>query len=130
MKKTFFVVLFILASMGAVWAAQYDIKHMTPEIQQALQNRQNRYEELGRLKASGAVGENTSGYVDALQGGGTDLVSAENADRRVIYNAIVEQNGLGPGGLSQVEKVFAEVQREKAQPGDPIQVPSGAWTKK
>lgn len=115
---------------GFVHAAQYDIKTMTPEIQQALENRQNRYAELANLKGQGSVGENNRGYLESRDGSASSTVAAENADRGVIYRAIVDQNGLGPSGLSKVEAVFAEVQNEKAKPGEPVQLPSGEWTRK
>lgn len=114
----------------AVMAASYDIKEMTPAVQSALSGRQARYDQLKQLKAQGAIGENNQGYVEALSGAGSSVASAENADRRAIYSAIVEQNGLGAAGLGQVQKVFAEVQRDKASSGEPIQLPSGEWTKK
>ena len=114
-------------------AAKYDIKEMTPAIQQALSSRQNRYNEIQALKAQGALGENKSGYLEVLAAAGNadGLASAENSDRRVIYQAIVEQNQLGGAdGLEKVEEVFADVQRDKARSGDSIQLPSGEWTKK
>ena len=132
MKKTFFAFILILLSTSPAFAARYDIKEMTPEIQQALSNRQSRYGELQSSKAQGALGENSQGYVGVLNpaDGAEALASAENADRKTIYSAIVSQNGLPAGGLAQVEAVFGEVQRDKAKPGESIQLPSGEWTKK
>ncbi len=114
------------------FAGSYDIKTMTPEIQQALSGRQSRYEDLQSYKSKGALGENNEGYIEVLQNEGSakSVASQENRDRRIIYQAIVEQNGLGAQGLNEVEKVFAEVQRDKARSGDSIQLPSGAWSKK
>ena len=122
----------ILTLMPAGFAATYDIKEMTPQVQQALHSRQERYETLQSLKTSGAVGENSRGYVEALsnEGNAASVVSQENSDRKIIYRTIVEQNHLGPSGLSQVETVFAEVQRDKAHPGESIQTASGQWIQK
>ena len=116
-----------------VQAAQYDIKEMTPEIQQALQNRQLRYDELQRLKAQGILGENAEGYVEVLKNAvleANSIAAAENKNRRVIYNAIVQQNNLPPSGIDPVQAAFADVQREKARPGDFIQSSNGQWTQK
>lgn len=118
-----------LALQPLAFAGQYDIKEMTPEVSRALENRKNRYSDLQSAKASGLVGENNQGLVSSLKGP-TPLVSAENADRSVIYQAIVEQNGFGPGGLAQVQKAFADVQRDKARPGDFVQSSSGEWRQK
>ena len=112
------------------WAGSYDIKEMTPEIKQSLANRQTRYGQLKQLKSEGSIGENNQGYVEALSGAGNSVAGAENADRRVIYTAIAQQNNLGGSGLAQVQKVFAEVQSDKASAGESVQLASGEWTKK
>lgn len=110
---------------------QYSIKHMTPEVQSALENRRGRFEQLRALKANGAIGENNHGYVDALGGGSAvqSLATAENSDRRVIYTTIGEQNGL-TDALTTIESVFAQVQRDKAESGDKIQTEDGQWVSK
>ncbi len=131
-KIALFTVLFAAASMGQAFAGAYDIKEMTPEIQGALSGRQQRYGELQQLKAQGALGESSRGYVEVLKDSGNagSIASAENRDRQVIYQAIVSQNNLGPQGLEQVEIAFADVQRDKARSGDWIQSPSGSWSQR
>ena len=121
-----------LALMISQGWAMYDVKQMTAEVEAAITNRQARFNQLQDMKATGAIGENNRGYVETLAGdaGAAALVSAENADRSTIYKVIVEQNNLGGDGLPIVEKVFGEVQAEKARPGDSIQLASGEWTKK
>lgn len=113
-------------------AETYDIKEMTPEVKNALDARTARFGELQSLKAQGIIGENNGGLVEVRKSSpvGSGLAQEENADRMVIYQAIVNQNALGPNGLAKVQAVFAEVQREKARPGDLIQLPSGQWTQK
>ena len=129
--KTLFIFLILsFLTVGSAIAANYDIKQMTPEITQALGARQNRYGELRQLKASGTLGENNRGYVENRGDYGNELAAAENVDRGIIYRAIAEQNNLGPAGLATIEAVFAEVQRNNAQPGDFIQLPSGEWIQK
>ena len=131
--KKIFLLIFLFLFAGTLTAAQYDIKQMTPEIQQALQGRQSRYDSLQHMKSQGIIGENNSGYVEVLKNAVPDapsVVSAENQDRRVIYQAIVQQNNLPAAGLEQVEAVFADVQREKARSGDSIQTASGSWVQK
>jgi uncharacterized protein len=115
---------------SAVWAAgAYDIKEMTPPVKAALEGRKARYADLKALKKQGAVGETNRGYVKALEAvsGAGDIAEAENADRKVIYKAILEQNGLLESELVTVEKVFAQVQRDKAESGEKIQDEGGAW---
>ena len=117
---------------AVAWAMTYDLKEKTPAVEAALSGRQQRFSQLATAKSQGLVGENAQGLVAQL-GGGADiaaLAAAENQDRTIIYQAIVEQNGLAAGALPTVQQAFAEVQRDRAAAGDPIQNPSGEWTKK
>lgn len=125
-----FLVLLLMVFSSQAYAVTYDLKEDTPAIKSAIAGRQSRYSQLVTLKASGAVGEDNQGYVKALSPETGALVEAENADRRIIYHAIVDQNKLGPGGLEQVQIAFAEVQLHKARNGDSVQLPTGEWTKK
>ena len=138
MKRNFLSVIFltmvIAVGMRAeiVSAATYDIKELTPSVKAALDGRRNRFDQLRALKEKGLVGENNRGYVEAL---GDDpqaktIVDEENNDRRFIYKTIVEQNNLSPDAISTIETVFAQVQRDKANPGDKIQDAGGSWIKK
>lgn len=130
MKKQLLICALICAAAATVPAqATYDIKEMTPAVKAALDGRKARFSDLKAMKTRGTVGENNRGYVQAL-GGGADvkaLVAAENKDRKQVYEAIVEQNRLGPAALATVESTFARVQREKAAPGEKVQDASGRW---
>ena len=141
MKKTtnaIFILPFLLfltwtiVNSKTVFAdGKYDIKEMTPAVKAALENRRNRFEQLRNLKAKGFVGENNRGYAEVLEDkeSARSLVDSENADRRVIYQAIEQQNNLS-GEIDTIEKVFAQVQRDKANPGDKIQNENGQWVAK
>lgn len=124
---SFLLAVFMIFSSHFGFAAQYDLKTMTPQISQALKNRQARYPQLQQMKKAGLVGENNQGYVESLAQQTNTIVSAENADRRIIYQALVDQNSLGPNGMREVQRAFAEVQREKAVFGEKVQSPSGDW---
>lgn len=121
-------ILFLVLQPLAL-AGQYDIKEMTPQVSRALAGRKSRYSDLQSAKASGLIGENNQGLVSSLKGP-NPLVSAENQDRNAIYEAIVKQNGFGSGGLAQVQRAFADVQRDKAHSGDYVQSSSGEWRQK
>jgi hypothetical protein len=126
------IALFFLTTLSNGFAADYDFKELTPEIKKALQDRQTRYTQIQSLKKEGAIGENNKGYVTELESNASaaSLTEAENRDRRVIYEALARQNKLGSTGLLEVQKAFADVQREKAGPGDMVQSSSGDWKKK
>lgn len=140
MKKLFSFIFMagVLATIGVssfpqnvLAEGKYDIKEMTPEVKTALENRRGRFEELKNLKAQGIVGENNRGYAEVLgdDSSARTLVENENADRGVIYKTIEVQNNLS-GALETIEKVFAQVQRDKASPGDKIQTEDGRWVTK
>ena len=125
-----FLIVFFLG-IESLLAGQYDIKQITPAIESAISNRKARFSQLQDLKSQGAVGEDNQGFVEELRPGASGgLVPAENNDRNVIYEAIATQNQLGPNGIETVKKAFADVQRDKARPGDSIQLPSGERVQK
>jgi len=112
-------------------AAEYNLKQMTPQVEQALLNRKARFSLLESYKARGVIGENNRGYVELLSSDpqASDVVREENRDRKVIYQTIAEQNGIA-SQMDVIEKVFAQVQHEKAQAGYKIQTADGAWMTK
>ena len=135
MKKNIFILLCFMSFAlltNQSWAEnKYSIKEMTPAVQAALDGRKDRFEQLSELKKKGLIGENNQGYVEVLVKGqgAEEPAAAENKDRQVIYQTIADQNGL-KDELSTIEKVFAEVQRDKAQSGEKIQNADGSWTTK
>ena len=125
------------AILSSGWAqSKYSIKEMTPEVEAALQNRRDRFDQLKELKQKGIIGENNKGYIEVLTSVADEvpssleeaqsLVQSENQDRQVIYQTIARQNDLKEA-VDTIEKVFAQVQRDKAQPGDKIQDEDGQW---
>ena len=121
----------MLSSTTGRGETQYKIQEMTPEVQAALDGRKARFEELRALKDKGIIGENNSGYVEALSDDqqAKDLVRAENKDRKFIYKTIEQQNNL-TDAMETIEKVFAQVQHDKAIAGDKIQDNNGQWVTK
>jgi len=136
MRRTYsliitFVLGFQLFSSFVFADVDYDLKEMTPQVQLALENRRDRYETLTELKSKGILGENNRGYIEVLiEGeGGEPIAQAENTDRKLIYQTIADQNGL-TDAIETIEKVFAQVRRDKAQPGNMIQTEDGNWIAK
>ena len=111
--------------------AKYSLKEMTPEVSAALDARRARFDELADRKSKGMIGENNQGYVTALVSVPEveEVVTTENNDRKVLYTTIAAQNGLS-GEMAIIEKVFGEVQREKAKSGEMIQNDNGQWVAK
>ena len=128
-------ILMILAAaltpMPARAEAKYSLKEMTPEVSAALEARRARFDNLADLKSKGMVGEDDRGYIKALVSAPDveTVVDAENKDRKLVYTTIAAQNDLA-GEMATIEKVFAEVQRDKAKPGEKIQDTNGQWVTK
>lgn len=120
-----------LTPMSARAEAKYSLKEMTPEVSAALDARRARFDNLADLKSKGMVGEDDRGYVKALVSAPEveAVVKAENKDRTIVYTTIAAQNNLA-GEIATIEKVFAEVQRDKAKPGEKIQDANGQWVTK
>ncbi len=117
--------------LPSAWAEAAQLKVKTPEVQSAIDSRKARYDAIKVFKAQGAIGEDNQGHVAALSGGAeAQLVAAENADRELIYRAIVEQNNLPAGAIGTIRSTFAQEQRERAASGEKIQLPSGEWVRK
>ena len=129
--KIFLITVILAAGAGhlPVFAeAKYSLKEMTPAVEAALEGRRERFDELTAFKDKGAIGENNRGYIEVLapDSGAKALAEAENKDRVVIYKTIAQQNGL-TAELETIEKVFAQVQHDKAKPGAKIQNDDGQW---
>ena len=127
----YLMLVLALVFVSNVDAAKYDIKKMTPDVSKALEHRRDRFDQLHELKSKGIVGENNHGYVEIFQkdASAQSLVEAENHDRKIIYQTIALQNGI-ENELNIIEKVFAQVQREKSESGERIQDDQGQWSQK
>ena len=81
------------------------------------------------LKAKGIVGENNKGYLQFVGGkkANTDVVAAENKDRKTVYAAIAKQQGTTP---ELVGKRRALQIASKAQKGEWVQNAGGSWIQK
>ncbi len=81
------------------------------------------------LKARGIVGENNQGYLAYPKGGEEQkaVVDAENADRKLVYQAIANKQG---SSAEHVGKRRAMQITEKADPGQWLQDEKGKWFKK
>lgn len=130
MKFKYLLILFsILFISTTVYAeSAYNLKEITPTVKSALDGRRDRFDLIKVFKQKGEVGENNQGYLTAFneEAGLQSIVKQENADRKVIYQAIVEQNNL-EGALSTVERVFAQEQRDRSEAGEKIQGENGQW---
>lgn len=100
-------------------------------------NMADRKPKIDALKKAGSIGENKSGYLEAmkdvkLEEADSTLIEAENKDRKAVYTAIAKKESAETGKAVAVEKV-AELRasqiRSKAKEGEFIQEEDGKWVK-
>ena len=88
-----------------------------------------RLSQVDALKSNGAVGENNRGLLEVRGGGGdaASVVSAENADRGIVYAALAKQTG---SSADQVGRARAKQIAAASAAGVWLQREDGAWYKK
>jgi hypothetical protein len=92
------------------------------------------------LKRLGCLGENQHGHLELREcDAGKDpataaraqrLVAQDNQDRAVIIDlALALDASLTPADRPALEKIYAQIMRRQARPGEWVQDDSGAWKK-
>ena len=118
--------------------ADADLAIDSPEIRQISATMQNRFANLNPLYNQGIIGILNDGNIGVRDPGNvplkdrnavTQLVSAENADRQRLYQAIANANGH-PEWLGQIKTTFAARWVSNAQAGWWYQSSNGSWTQK
>ena len=137
--KSFIKLVVLLLALGisaATWAAA-DIEINTPGVVAVTQSMQARYVHLASHYASGAVGLTADGLIAVRDASAVPLaerqavnalVTAENQDRKALYNEIARANGH-PEWADDIRNTFAQRWIQRAQAGWWIQGPKG-WVKK
>jgi hypothetical protein len=57
-------------------------------------------------------------------------VLEENRDRRIIYEQIIEANGLGSSAADRIREIFAEEIHKRAWANTPLEMPDGTWKRR
>ncbi len=89
-----------------------------------------RVAEVDALKSGGLVGENNRGLLEqrgALTPAQTQVLNAENTDRRALYGILASRLGLTAAVVGEGR---AEGLRKNSAPGVWLQAPDGSWFKK
>ena len=132
-------------SLGATtaYAAEDEVaapEITNPAIRKIIDSRAARLRAVTDLKAKGVVGESNQALLvvrnlDAIQGlkeraDAQKLIKDENADREQLFKEIAAAKNVELAQLPQIRTTYAETLREKAHPGDWIQLPDGSWAQK
>lgn len=88
-----------------------------------------RVPQIKMLKAEGVIGEKADGLLGYVKSGSKSkaMVDAENKDRKAVYSAIAEKQGVR---VSVVAERRALQLVEQAAKGDWLQDKSGKWVQK
>jgi len=88
-----------------------------------------RLPEIVALKSKGIIGENSRGYLEFVGKSreGADIVAAENADRKVLYQAIAQKTGTT---VEKVGRRAALKWKKNLGPGEYFKNEDGSWMKK
>lgn len=93
---------------------------LSPEVEQAALRRKDRVDTLRALEATGAIGENKSGMVEARNSSGNaQLITAENSDRMIIYKSLAVKNGTS---VDEIGQLYAKRLRNDAPAGTPVEI--------
>lgn len=95
------------------------------------QNMIKRLPSITELKTKGLIGEDNLGYLAAVSGqlsaADQEIINAENADRKTVYEAIARQTGAN---AELVGKQRAKQIAQQAAAGEFVMDEQGKWSKK
>ncbi len=105
----------------------------------ATQSREFNRDDVEAFKKDGCAGENREGLISVTPCKKAQkdkkyaslvnqIVQEENRDRLIILARVVETSeNLTEKDLSKLQKVFAQMNRDAAKPGENIQLENGSW---
>ena len=145
MKQHRFLPAILICGLYSVWPATTVADEVAapeitnPAIEKIIQSRAGRVKELNKYKASGVLGANNKALVEVRQldalplqerAAVQKLVKAENADRERMFKEIAAATGTNLSQLPKIRSTYATTLRQKARPGEWIQMPDGSWRQK
>jgi hypothetical protein len=108
----------------------------------AMQRQEFNRDDIQDFKKTGLAGEGSSGLLVFFANQKTEqdpqfksfsqaIIQEENDDRLTILKRTIATNeAFSEGDLPKVQKIFASLNRDSAQPGEKIQQENGEWTVK
>jgi uncharacterized protein YdbL (DUF1318 family) len=133
----------MLLSVGAstAWAEEVPSPGISnPAIRKIIESRATRLDAINELKARGVLGESNRALLEIRsldiltdlkeRAAAQRLVREENADREQLFKEIAAAENVELSQLDRIRQTYAETMRDKARPGDWIQLPDGTWQQK
>ncbi|GJL78958.1 MAG: hypothetical protein NPINA01_19470 [Nitrospinaceae bacterium] len=108
----------------------------------AMQRQEFNRDDIQMFKQTGVAGEGNAGLLIFFENEKTlkdpqfknfvqAIIKEENEDRLTILNRTIATNeAFSEGDLPKVQRIFASLNRDSAQPGEKIQQENGGWTVK
>jgi uncharacterized protein YdbL (DUF1318 family) len=127
-----------LGLVSEAHAQEADINISNPAIRAIKDRMRQRSDQLKPFLSSKNVGIDKNGYLQVLSTEGitlkersqlSQLVAAENRDRKALYAEIAKANNL-QDATNRIQNIFADTWRDKAQSGWQIQQDNGNWVTK
>ena len=124
----------LLALSAAAFALAFAVPQALSAADDAAtikKNMADRKPKIEELKKAGTIGENKSGYLEAmkdakLEDADKKLLEDENKDRKTVYAAVAKKEG---STVDKVGEIRAKQIRSKAKEGEYIQGEDGKWVK-
>ena len=124
----------LLALSAAAFALAFAVPQALSAADDAAtikKNMADRKPKIEALKKAGTIGENKSGYLEAmkdakLEDADKKLLEDENKDRKTVYAAVAKKEG---STVDKVGEIRAKQIRSKAKEGEYIQGEDGKWVK-
>ena len=122
---------FLALSVAAIALAFAVPQALSDDAATIKKNMADRKPKIETLKKAGSIGENNTGYLEAmkdvkLEDADKKLIDEENKDRKAVYNAIAKKEG---STVDKVGELRAKQIRSKAAEGEYIQDEEGKWIK-
>ena len=124
---------------SAAYAAEANIDVSTAAIRALKESMKQRAGKLKPHLGSGKLGLGKDGMLVVRDPGGLPLrdqadvrrlVEAENRDRASLYAEIAKANDFGADRVADIQSIFAQTWKDKAEPGWWIQGTDGSWSQR
>jgi uncharacterized protein YdbL (DUF1318 family) len=127
---------------GGTVAGRDFISEEKMRVLEAIQNRKFNRDDIDEFKREEILGENNRGYLTFLGNERTEqdskfenivkeIMAEENRDRKIIMERVISVDpNMTMADMPEVEKLFADQNRQQAQSGIWIQKDDGEWVKK
>ncbi len=129
--------------LGATPAYAQDVPDpgvSNPAIRAIIDSRAQRAGAINKFKSQGVIGESKDALLvtrdldsisDLKQRADVQkLVKAENADRERMFKEMANAENVDASQIPRIRETYAATLRDRARPGDWIQLPSGDWKQK